>query len=41
MRARSRAELMHNARRHLTKRQQDPDTVRRFFHARTVRYASK
>lgn len=38
-RAGNKAQLMANVRRHLTKRQQDRDTVRRYFHAPTVRYA--
>lgn len=40
-RAANKAQLLSNVRRHLTRRQQDMDTVRRFFHEQTVRYALK
>lgn len=39
-RAANQPQLMHNVRRHLAHRQSDQDTVRRFFHAPTVRYAA-
>jgi len=39
-RAPSRAKLMGNVRRHLERRRSDPETVCRFFHAKTVRYAA-
>ncbi len=40
-RAANRVQLLSNVRRYLTRRQQDMDTVRRFFHAQTVRHALK
>lgn len=39
-RAPDRTKLMRNVRRHLDRRRADPEAVRRYFHAETVRYAA-
>jgi hypothetical protein len=40
-RAKTRSEMMENVRRHLRRRQRQPDVVQRFFHEQHVAYAAQ